>query len=150
MKVIQVLKKKKYGLIALVGTILMLIVYPFLQVLLNGGFHNYFFWFELILKEAPLNFVLYIIFSGLFGVVTSLNIYNWKHRTCDIKGSAGTGGIGTILAIFTSQCSACFSLATVFLPTVAVGALVVYNTLFNLISVGLMVVAIHLLGGFKK
>ena len=149
MKLISILKIRKYGFIAIVSSLAMLLIYPYLQVALNGGFYNYFFWFEIVIAESILNLLLYIIFSILFGVVVSLIIYNWQNRTCDIKGSLGSGGFGSLLTIFTSQCSACISLASLFLPGVAVGALSIYNTIFNFISIGILLLSIFLMGGFK-
>ena len=150
MKLIRILKDKNYLFIAIISAVLMTLIYPYLQVILNGGFYNYFFWFELILSQSILNFILYLVFSILFGLVVSINIYNLKNRTCSIKGSSGSASFGSILAIFTSQCSACVSLATLFLPISAVGLLVKYNTLINLISIGILLLSIYLVGGFKK
>lgn len=150
MKLISILKTKKYGIIALIASFLMLAAYPYLQVILNGGFYNYFFWFEVIIGTSILNFMLYITFSILFGLVTSLIIYNWQHRTCSIKKSLGSGSLGSLLAIFTSQCSACLSLGTLFLPAAAVTSLSIYSTLFNFISIGALLLSIYLMGGFKS
>jgi hypothetical protein len=149
MKIMKILKIREYLLIAIISSLAIGLFYPYLQVVLNGGFYNYFFWFEAILNESILNFILYLAFSALFGVVVSLSVYNWKNKTCSIKGSVGSGGFGSLLALFTSQCSACLSLASLILPISAVGALTIYNTVFNFISVGLLVIAVHLLGGFK-
>lgn len=150
MKLISVVKTRNYGLIALFAAIGMFLVYPYTQVVLNGGFYNYFFWFEVILSQSVLNFFLYIIFSVLFGFVVSLSIYTWKHRTCSVKGSVGGGTFGSVLGIFTSQCSACVSLATLFLPAAAVSSLAVFNTVFNLITIGVFLLSIYLMGGFKN
>ncbi len=85
----------------------------------------------------------------MFGVVVALNVYNWQNRTCSMKRGVGSGGIGSGIAVLTSQCSACLSLATLFLPVAAVGTLSLYNTVFNFISIGILLFAIHLLGGFR-
>lgn len=129
MKLLSVLKTRRYGTIAVIAAVAMALIYPYTQVLLNGGLYNYFFWFEVILSESILNFILYLAFSFLFGVVVALNIHNWKSRACSMKGSVGSGGFGSMLAIFTSQCSACISIAGLFLPIAAVGALTLFNTL---------------------
>jgi uncharacterized membrane protein YqaE (UPF0057 family) len=150
MKILSVLRIKNYKLIAIFAAIAMALVYPYLQVALNGGFFNYFFWFEVLLQESILNAVLYLAFSVLFGLVVSLSIYNWKNRTCSIKGGVGSGGAASLLGIFTSQCSACLSLASLFLPITAVGALAVYNTVFNFISIGVLLLSLYMMGGFKK
>jgi len=150
MKLIEVLKKKKYGSIAALAATGMALIYPYIQVLLNGGLYNYFFWFEVIFGESVLNFVLYLIFSALFGIVVALNVHNWKNPTCSIKKGIGSGGVGSTIAILTSQCSACLSIASLFLPVAAVGALTVYNTIFNFISIAILLIAIYLLGGFKR
>ena len=150
MKAFSVLKTGRYGFIAIIAALAMALLYPYTQVLLNGGFYNYFFWFEVILRESALNFALYLAFSALFGIVVALSIHNWKNRTCSVKGSLGSGSFGSLIGIFTSQCSACLSLASVFLPTTAVAALTVYNTVFNFISIAILLLAIHLMGGFRR
>ncbi|MBI2668184.1 hypothetical protein HYX17_05460 [Candidatus Woesearchaeota archaeon] len=150
MKVITILRNKEYAFIALISAIAMVLVYPYLQVILNGGFYNYFFWYEVILNQSILNFILYLIFSILFGLVISLNIYNFRNRACSIKGSSGSAGLGSILAVFIPQCGACVSLTTLFLPAAAAGILIRYNSIFNLISIGILLLAVYLVGGFKK
>lgn len=148
-RLLEVLKIKRYALIALIFSLGMALIYPYLQVALNGGFYNYGFWFEVILSQSKLNFVLYLLFSILFGVVVSYSIYSWKHKKCGVK-SLGSGGFGSIVAMLTSQCSACLSLASLFLPAAAVSAFFVYNTLFNFISIGALLLSIYLMGGFYK
>lgn len=150
MKFIEVLKNKKYGMIATVSAIAMVIIYPYTQVALNGGFYNYFFWFEVLLMESILNTIFYITFSILFGVVISLSLYNWQHKTCSVKGSVSSGGFASVLGIATSQCSACLSLASLFLPISAVGLLTQFNWVFNIISIGILLFSIRLMGGFKR
>ena len=150
MKLISIIKIREYGLIAIFSAAAMALIYPYLQVALNGGFFNYFFWFETLLQESVLNLFAYLSFSALFGIVLSLGIYNWRNKTCGIKNSMGSGGFGSLLGIFTSQCSACLSLASLFLPTAAVAALTVYNTFFNFISIAILLLAIHLMGGFRE
>lgn len=150
MKFVSILRDRKYLTIFLVSAFAMALAYPYLQVALNGGFYNYFFWFEVLLSESFINAVFYVAFSALFGVVVSLSIYNWENRTCNLKRGLGSGGFASILGIFTSQCSACLSLASLFLPTVAVGALTAYNKVFNAISVAMLIISIYLMGGFKN
>lgn len=150
MKIFSMIKTSKYGAVALISSVLMLLIYPFLQVVLNGGFYNYFFWFEMILSQSVLNFVLYLLFSGLFGIVVSLVYHNYRKGTCNVRRGAGSGGAGSLLAILIPQCSACLSLAVLFLPIGAVAMFGTYSTVLNLISLGLLVLSIHLLGGFEK
>lgn len=149
MLILSILKTRKYGLIAAITAAAMLLVYPYIQVILNGGLYNYLFWFEVILEQSILNFILYITFSILFGIVMSIIIYNWKNRKCNVKGSVGVGGAGGTLAILTSQCSACISLASLFLPIGAVATLAIYNTALNFVSIGALLLAIYLMKGFR-
>ncbi len=150
MKLLSILKTRKYGTLAIILAVAMALIYPYLQVILNGGFFNYFFWFEVILSNSIINFVLYLIFSALFGIVVSFSIYNLTHKTCSIKTSTGSSSFGVGLAIFTSQCSACVSLVTLFLPVTAAGIFSVYSTAFNALSIAVLVLAIYLMRGFKK
>lgn len=145
----DVLNTRKYRLIAFLSSVGMLLLYPYIQVILNGGLYNYFFWFEVILEQSLLNFALYIAFSILFGIVMSMIIYSWKNRTCGLKGSVGSGGVGSTLAVLTSQCSACISLASLFLPIGAVATFAVYNTALNFVSIGALLLAIYLMKGFS-
>ena len=149
-KSIKVLKEKKYMLIFIASTLLMLVTYPYLQVLRQGGFSNYFYWFQMLWKISPINFILYIIFSILFGVVISLVIHNWKDsKVCNIRGSS-SGGISSLLALSVSQCSTCLPFASLFLPATAVGFISVNNTLINFIIVGLLIYSIYSMGGFNN
>ncbi len=149
MKLLEVLKSRNYAYIALISSLGMALIYPYLQVALNGGIYNYLFWFENILSTSILNFILYLIFSLLFGVSVSFSIYSWKNRACNIK-AISSGSFGGTLAVLTSQCSACISLASFILPATAVTALALYNTMFNFVSISAILLAIHLMGGFRK
>lgn len=150
MKVLNVLKERTYQAVAIIGALLMAIIFPYIQVINNGGFFNYFFWFEVLLSESIINAILYVVFSSTFGVVVSLGYYNYKNKTCDLKGSAGSGGIGSMIGVLIPQCSACISLLGAIFPTSIATVVAVNSTLFNFLSIGLLFFSIHLMGGFKN
>ncbi len=145
-KLLDVLKKKTHLSIFIVATIAMLFTYPYIQSL---GLIE--IWFLLI---TPLNLVLYIIFSVLFGLVLSMQIYVMRQpKTCSISGrvgSAGSGAVGSFIAFITVACPACFSFISLFLPFGAIAFIATYNTILLVLSLFVMVLALYLLGSFKR
>ncbi len=146
MKLFTVLGQRRYAALALLVAVGMGLLYPYLQVALNGGLANYWFWFTLI-AASPVNLLLYLAFSALFGVVIALIAFDWRSRTCR-AGGVGAGGIGSVLAVSATQCSSCLSLVTLFFPAAA-GALAQFSTAFLSVSIGLLAVSIHVSGGFR-
>ena len=153
-KIFNILKIKKYLWIMIVSTLIILIILPALQVLATGGIQNLDLWFKVI---SPINFLLIIIFSFAFGLVVSLQIYNFQDKTCSIEkktGGVSSFSIGTFLAVLVPACPACLSLASLFLPAalgISVGAFFTrFSSLFLLLSIALMILGMLLLGCFKK
>lgn len=132
----------------------MLILYPVLQTLATGSIHNIDLWFKIIPKQ---NLLLLILFSLLFGLLMTMQIYNLKDKTCSIKhktASASTGSIGAIIAFLVPACPACLSLATLIIPATLALPFVQFVTRFNtqllILSILLTLAGIYLLGGFKN
>src|SRR3989344_4591156 len=95
MKIIEVLKMKRYLTLAVFSSIVMSLIYVYTQVL--GNIHNVDLWLTII---PWYNTILFTAFAILFGVTFSYQIYLWKQpKVCAIgtkaKG-AGTSGLGTI------------------------------------------------------
>jgi len=146
LKILKLLTNGKYILIALIASIIMLVVYPVIQTL-PQGLNNLDLWFKII---PPFNFVLYVLFSLIFGILLSLQIFNfYETRSCGIK-STSSGLFGIVGGFIVTQCPACLSLASFILPLGATSFLVTYNVYFMLGSLFLMVLGIYFLGGFKK
>ena len=143
MKLFSINKNKNYLFITILSTIIMLAVYPFLQ-----SFGQIYLWFAVI---DFWNLVVYIVFSILFGLMISLQVYTKREvKNCNMKNSAGTGIIGTIATFFIAQCPSCAVLLSAFLPLGAVAFIVTYNIYLMIASIGLMLLSIHFIGGFKK
>ena len=106
-------------------------------------------WYKTLLART-LNSVLYIIFSGMFGILVSLYTYS-KNKCIDCKKggvSAGLGGatLGFVLGI----CPACFSIIGVLIPLGTSIFLTTYSPAFTSFAIGTIVFSIYRLGGFKK
>lgn len=114
-------------------------------------------WFLDILTK-PINSLLYIIFSILFGIFISLYIYV-KRDVCidcekkmDIEGStsAKTGILGSVIGFIIGVCPACFSLIGILLPLSVSITLSAYSSYFTLLSIAIILLSIYRLGGFRN
>lgn len=148
-KIVRVLKQPFYLLVAVGSAILMSILYVYTQVL--GNVHNVDVWLAVI---PWYNAVLTFLFTVLFGITFSFQVYNWRQpKTCSIEQKvkgAGSTSIGTIGLFLVAQCPACASLGALFLPLSAVIFLAEYSWLINLAGIGLLLFTVYHLGGFKK
>ena len=154
MRILNILHGKKYLAIAIASFVGLLLVYIGTQLWAVGGVQNLGVWFQVIPK---INLALLVISSALFGVLVSLQIYNFRTKTCSIRSKAigtSTGGAAAIMTLLVPSCPACLSLATIILPAAgAISAgqfLVKYNTLLLLLGIGLLMFALVLLGAFKR
>src|SRR3989338_687482 len=148
MKIAEVLRIRKYLLIAVFSSLMFTSVYVYTQVL--GILENLDLWFTVI---PWYNAILFVIFASLFGVAFSFQVYSWKQpKVCKVNGkSIGASSSATILGLFVAQCPACASLGAFLLPTSIFTAIFVkYSTVMNLIGIGLLLFTIHYLGGFRK
>jgi len=149
MKITSVLKKPDYLALAVISSIIFVIVYVYTQLL--GIIENFGVWLATI---PPENGFLFIIFSVLFGITFSFQIYNWRQpKTCSlnekVKG-ASSSGVGTLALFFVSQCPACASLGALFIP-LSIGVYITqFSLLINAISIGLLLFTLNYLGAFKK
>lgn len=154
MKILKILKNKNYLLLAISSSLFMLIIYPLLQAYATGGLQNLDLWLKVIPK---LNFMLVILFSILFGLLLTLQIFNLKTKICSIKNktvSASIGTFGTVLAFLAPACPACLSIVSLLIPAALslslIQFLVKFNTTVLIISNILMILGLLLLGGFKS
>lgn len=112
-------------------------------------------WFLDILTK-PINSLLYIIFSILFGMFISLYMYVKRDICIDcevthIKASNANAGIlGSVIGFVLGICPACFSLISVLLPLGISITLSAYSPYFTLLSIAIILFSIFKLGGFKK
>lgn len=145
MKLLNVLKIKKYLALAILLSVLMFSIYVYTQVLFIV--ENIDLWFSTV---PLLNLILFIAFSGIFGMAMSYQVYLWKQpKTCSIKQST-PGAAGTLMSFLVVQCPACASLGALFLPVSAIAVLTVLSVPITLLSISLLLFTIFRLGGFKK
>ncbi len=148
MKIAEVLRIRKYLLIAVFSSLMFTSVYVYTQVL--GILENLDLWFTVI---PWYNAVLFVIFASLFGIALSFQIYSWKQpKVCRVGGKTiGASSSATILGLFVAQCPACVTLGALLLPTSIFTAIFVkYSAVMNLVGISLLLFTIHYLGGFRK
>ncbi len=142
MKLFKILNEQKYLYIAIIATIAMLILFPVFQSLGNVGT-----WLTFI---SPLNFVLYLIFSVLFGITLAVQYYSYKQKVASCQVKSSSAQVGSILGIFAFQCPACIPVLAQVLGFNTVIFLSVYKTPLILIGIALMFLSLYLLGAFKE
>ncbi|MBI4182169.1 MAG: hypothetical protein HY520_04355 [Candidatus Aenigmarchaeota archaeon] len=135
------IQKGRTVLVTLAATALMLVIYPLLQSLGQADI-----WFAVI---APGNLALYLAFSILFGLMTSLQVHRLRARACPVRKSGSLGLAGTVGGFFVAQCPTCAVLLATFLPFNTIILISSLNVWLTLGSMALMLLAIHLLGGFR-
>lgn len=138
--------------IAIISALGIFFLTPFIQ-LINTPL-AFEIWFLDILTK-PINSLLYIIFSILFGIFISLYIYV-KRDVCidceraNIKGSANTGIFGSVIGFIIGVCPVCFSLIGVLLPLSVSITLSAYSSYFTLLSIVIILLSVYRLGGFRN
>ena len=109
-------------------------------------------WFR-DLYQKPLNSILYIVFSILFGIFISMYLYSRNKCTkCDLKTTyhSSSGFVGSFLGFMLGVCPACFSFVGFLLPLSTSIFLTTYTPFFTLLSIAIIIFSINKLGGFKK
>lgn len=145
MRIIKVLKIRKYALIALVTFLVFSSVYVYTQVL--GIVQNIDLWLATIPR---INLLLFLIFASLFSITVSFQVYNWQQKkVCNVK-SVGTPSSAGLLSLFVAQCPACASLGALFLPLSVSAFLTKYSVVIDLLSISLLLFTINYLGGFQN
>ncbi len=132
-----------HAILSGIGVFLLL---PIIQLLITPLAFE--IWYKTLL-DRPLNSILYIIYSGMFGVLVSLYIYSKNKcmdcRKEDVSAGFGGGALGFILGV----CPACFSLVGVLIPLGTSIFLTRYSPAFTTLALGTIVFSIYRLGGFK-
>jgi len=105
-------------------------------------------WFIDIVQKS-LSSILYIVFSVLFGMFTTLYLYS-KNKCIDCKPDAKAGFGGSTLGFVLGVCPACFSFIGFLLPLSGSIFLTTYSPLFMLVAIGIILFSIHKMGGFKN
>ena len=147
MRLINALKYKKALKWGIVATVAVAIVLPLIQ---TGFFQNSFESWFLTLIKSPLNSSLYVAFSLLFGALISLQVYNLSSKYCNTRAGRRTGTVGVVFGVLVGICPACIGLLGLVLPLGVSLTLTYYGWAFMLVAVGIMVLSIYLLGGFRE
>jgi len=106
-------------------------------------------WYKTLL-DRPLNSILYIAFSVMFGMLISLYSYS-KNKCIDCKErDINTGFGGAVLGFVLGICPACFSLIGVLLPLGGSIFLTTYAPIFTALSITIILFSIQRLGGFRR
>ncbi len=149
MAVLKMLKEPKYLGLAVGLSLLMLIVYPTIQVL-PQGLNNFWFWFSLL---TPLRWGLYLLYGILFGITLSFFLWQKSKKVCSFK-KATSGGflglIGSFLGTSMPLCPACLSWIALLLPFSFALSLAKYSIEIMGFSILLLFLALWFLGGFQK
>ncbi|RME18036.1 MAG: hypothetical protein D6797_01230 [Bdellovibrio sp.] len=149
MKLIEVLKKPKYMLLAVVSALALLAIYAYFQNL--GIVENIPFWFSIM---PWYNLISLVAFLAIFGVLVAYQVHVFfNNKSCKLGKKARGVGFSSIAGggvFFVAQCPACISLATLLLPASIAPLFITNGWAINLISIGIAVYAIHYLGGFEK
>jgi hypothetical protein len=102
------------------------------------------------LQQKPLNSVLYVAFSILFGAFISLYLFT-RNKCFDCKPeNARTGFAGSVAGFMVGVCPACFSFIGVLLPLGPTLFLTTYSPIFTGVSIAIVLFSIYKLGGFRK
>ena len=140
------LRTPRYLLFSIISAVVMGVVYVVTQVIFIV--QNIDIWFSVI---SPLNLILFLLFSSLFGITLSYQIWVRKQpQVCNMKKGASMSGGSTFFTFLVVQCPACASIGALFLPVSVLGFFTQYSTLITLITIGLLVFTLRYLGAFKK
>lgn len=146
MLILKALKEKP--ILALSSSITMFLLYPVVQMFITP------LAFDMWMKEIwqrTLNFILYLLFSILFGIFTSFyafiknKCFNCNRRNIMLGISAST--LGLMLGI----CPACFPFIIFILPIGLLPMLLInaYSHFFLSLAIALTLFSIYKLGGFR-
>jgi hypothetical protein len=144
MYVLDVLRKRGYFVLAAGAALFMFFFYPYVQTL---GLQTD-LWYQII--SLP-NFILFLAFVVVFGIFVAFQTHTFKQpKVCAVTKKGTTSGIiGTAFSFFIGMCPACVGFAALLLPLGIVTTLVIFGPLFMLVSIGLLLISIHLNRGFR-
>ncbi|MEW5805147.1 MAG: hypothetical protein AB1721_00225 [Patescibacteria group bacterium] len=145
----SVLRKPKYFFNAIVFSFAMGLFYPLVQVA-PQGLNNFWFWFSLL---KPIDWLVYLVYSLVFGL--SFAVFVWRNdekicSTSKLWQSGILGSLSSFLAAAVPFCPQCLSFLAIALPTAGFSFLAQYRIWVMLGIIGLMLIALWLLGGFGR
>lgn len=149
MVILEMFKNKRYVFLSVVLTLAMLVLYPLLQVLPQGGLHNFWFWFSV---PSLYQLLLYVSYAVLFGLTVSFFFYSRKVKVCPTSRQVRSGipgVLGAAMGFVLPVCPACISLAAFLMPISAFTFIAGHSTQFLLASVFLLAISLWTLGAFR-
>ena len=149
MRMLNALQDRKLLRVGILASVLIAIILPVIQ---TGFLQNSITAWAYTLIKSPLNTSLYVLFSLLFGMLIILQMYNKKNlcAECDTKKGMNVGMLGAFFGFVVGVCPACIGLLGLILPLSTSLALTYYGWIFMLLAIGIMLLSIYLLGGFKR
>ena len=143
---VRVIKEKPLFVVAL--AVVMFFVTPIIQSFNTSLAFE--IWFR-DLYQKPLNSILYIIFSILFGMFVTLYLF-FRNSCIECKTTKATksGISGTILGFMIGVCPACFSFIGFLVPLSASLFLTAFAPIFMTASIAIILYSIFRVGGFKS
>ena len=143
---VRIIKEKVLLVVALAA--LMFLVIPIFQSF------NTSLAFEIWVRDLyqkPMNSVLYIIFSILFGMFVTLYLYS-RNSCIDCRRTTSTkpGIVGTLLGFIIGVCPACLSFIGFLIPLSASLFLTAFAHIFMAASIATILFSIYKLRGFKS
>jgi len=139
-KLLDIIKRKKYFFMWLSSTLLMMVFYPYVQSL--GKVES---WLKTI---NTVNMSLCIIFSAIFGITVMLQIYNNREvRKCHIH-AIGENILG-VVGFFVNQCPICVSFISLFFLATSILMITTYSIYIFLLAIILLLPTTYIFGGSK-
>lgn len=145
--IISILKRRKYGLVALVATILMAGLSYYLTIV-NVAFHSFFVLLQMdgvVFTTASM--VLSLLISILFGIYLALFIFRRDLIKDNKNAKAIASGLGgTVAGVLGAACPTCGApLLALFGAPLALMALPFQGLEIKVLSIFLLLLSIHLL-----
>ncbi|MBI5123122.1 hypothetical protein HZA75_04670 [Candidatus Roizmanbacteria bacterium] len=145
MKNIVILKiwRHKLPTLAALGTMAGVFLWPSIPL---RGINR---WLQFFYYYSPQNYF-YAILSILSGIYVGIYVYDRKVQSCCSIRSKKVGAAGSVLGVLLGACPACIPVLAFFLPLSISIALSRVSLLFLILSIGIMLLSIYRMNGFRK
>ena len=145
MKDIVILKiwRHKLSSLAALATMVGVFLWPSIPL---GGINT---WLQFLYYYSPQNYF-YVILSILSGIYVGIYVYDRKVQSCCSVQNKKVGAAGSVLGVLLGACPACIPVLAFFLPLSLTIVLSRISLLFLFVAIGIMLLAIYKMNGFKK
>ena len=140
-----VFENKKYYLLFIISSLIMLFIYIYIPVFYNPGNDLKFF-----LQITPwYGYIFFLILALSIGLLITMQVYSFKVlRKVSIRGTSGgvfAGFSSVIAGVFSSAtCAACISAVLAFLSPAAIFKLLEYRWEISLVTFSIVLVSLFL------